>query len=124
MQQLGWVGSLNGAPEESMVVDRPTLQAAGIAFHQQDPDILKVWTLLHFIAMVINGSAKVERRSRKIETIVDAAERFLGLKDFSAKELCGILAQSVPPSQVLEPEGRSGSCLFWQCLFWQWGGLS
>lgn len=33
------VEGLNGAPEESMVVDRPTLQAAGVAFHQQDPDI-------------------------------------------------------------------------------------
>jgi hypothetical protein len=28
------VEGLNGAPEESMVVDRPSLQAAGVAFHQ------------------------------------------------------------------------------------------
>ena len=52
--------------------------------------------------MVINGTAKVERRSRKIEIIVDAGERFLGLKDFSVKELHGILAQDFPHSQVLE----------------------
>ena len=41
MLQLRWepyaaavkgVEGLNGAPEESMVVDRPTLQAAGVAF--------------------------------------------------------------------------------------------
>ena len=57
-----------------------------------------------YIAIVINGTAKVERRSRKIEIIVETAERFLGLKDFSAKELHGILSQAVPPSQVLEPE--------------------
>lgn len=36
------VEGLNGAPEESMVVDRPTLQDAGVAFHQQDPDISMV----------------------------------------------------------------------------------
>jgi hypothetical protein len=35
-----------------------------------------------FIAMVINGTAEVERRSRKIEIIVNVAELFLGLKDF------------------------------------------
>jgi hypothetical protein len=33
-----------------------------------------------FIAMVINGTAKVARRSRKIEIIVEAAERLQGLK--------------------------------------------
>ena len=53
---------------------------AGVAFHQQDPDILKVKKVdfVAFIAMVINSTAKVERRSRKIEIIVEAAERFLG----------------------------------------------
>ena len=58
----------NGVPEESMVVDRPTLQVAGVAFHQQDTDILKVKKVdfVAFIAMVINGTTKVERRSRKI----------------------------------------------------------
>jgi hypothetical protein len=56
-----------------------------------------------FIAMVINGTAKVERRSRKIDIMVNAAERLQGLKDFSAEELHGILSQAVPPSQVLEP---------------------
>ena len=54
-----------------------------------------------FIAMVINGTAMVERKSRKIDIIVDAAERFLGLKHFSAED--GVLSQAVPPSQALEP---------------------
>ena len=44
-----WVEGLNEEPEEFMMVDRPTLQAAEVAFHQQDPNILKVlnlrWTL-------------------------------------------------------------------------------
>jgi hypothetical protein len=102
MQQLfKRVGGLNGALEESMVVDRPSLQAAAVAFHHQDPDILMVKKVdfVAFIHMVINATAKVEGRSRTIEIIVEAAERFLGLKDFLAKELHGIL----PPSQALEP---------------------
>ena len=57
-----------------------------------------------FIAMVINGTAKVGRRSRKMDIIVDAAEWFLGLKDLSADELHGVLSQAVPLSQALEPE--------------------
>ena len=76
-----------------MVLDRPSPQAAGVVFYQQDPDILKVKKVdfVAFIAMVINGTAMVERRSRKIEIIVDAAERFLGLKHFSVKESHGTL---------------------------------
>ena len=62
------VEGLNGASKESMVVDWPTLQDAGVSFHQQDPDILKVKKVdfVAFIAVVINGTAKVDRRSRKI----------------------------------------------------------
>lgn len=33
---------LNGAPEESMMADRPSLKAAGVVVQQQDPDMLKV----------------------------------------------------------------------------------
>ena len=57
-----------------------------------DPDILKVKKVdcVAFIAMVINGTAKVERRSRKVEIRVMSAERLL--KDLSAKEYHGILA--------------------------------
>jgi hypothetical protein len=49
------VEGLNGAPEESMVVDRPSMQAAGVTFHQQDPYILKVKKVdfMAFIAMVL-----------------------------------------------------------------------
>ena len=85
------VEGLIGAPEESMVLHRPSLQAAGVAFHQQDPDILKVKKVdfVAFIAMVINGTAKVGIRSRNVDIIVDAAERFLGLKDFLVEELHG-----------------------------------
>lgn len=37
--------------------------------------------------MVINGTAKVERKSKKIDIIVDEAEWFMGLKDFLAEYL-------------------------------------
>ena len=79
------------------MVYKPSLLAAGVDFHQKDPDFLKVKKVnfVVFMAMVINGPAKVERRSRKIEIIVEELERFLGLKDFSAKELHGILSQAV-----------------------------
>lgn len=40
-----------------------------------------------FMAMVIIGMANVEGKSSTMGIIVDAAERFLGLKDSSAKEL-------------------------------------
>ena len=33
---------LNGAPEESMMVDRSSLKAAGVVVQQQDPDMFKV----------------------------------------------------------------------------------
>jgi hypothetical protein len=45
----------------------------GLHCRLQDPDILKVKKVdfVAFIAMVINALPKVERRSRKIEIIVD-----------------------------------------------------
>lgn len=86
-----------------MVVDRHSLKAAGVAVQRQNPDMLKVQKVdfVAFIAMVINGTAKVERKSWKIDIVVDAAECFLGLKDFLAEELHGVLSQA---SQVIEPD--------------------
>lgn len=55
-----------------------------------------------FIAMVINATAKVERKSRKIE---------LWMRQNGSWD-SGLLTQAVPPSQVIEGkgdlEGRSG----------------
>lgn len=74
------VEGLSG-PEEFMVVDRASLQAAGVASHQKDPEMLHVKKVdfVAFIAMVVNCTAKVERKSRKIDIIVYAAERTEGL---------------------------------------------
>ena len=40
----------NGAPEESMVLNRPSLKAAGFAVQQQYPNMLKLrrWTMWSF----------------------------------------------------------------------------
>ena len=38
-----------------------------------------------FISMVVNCTAQLENNSKKIGVIVNAAERFLGLHDFTAK---------------------------------------
>jgi hypothetical protein len=54
--------------------------------------------------MVVNGTAQVETKSRKIDFIVYAAETLLGLKYFTSDELYGVLSCAVPPSQALEPE--------------------
>lgn len=46
----------------------------------------------------------MEKKSRKIDIIVSAAELFLGLKDLTSEELHGVLSRAVPPSQAPEPE--------------------
>ena len=40
---------------------------------------------LAFIAMVINCTAGMERRSQKIEVVVAAAERYLGVRDLTSE---------------------------------------
>jgi hypothetical protein len=68
-----------------MVVDRSSLQSAGVNFHQQDPDILKVKKVefVAFIAMVINGTATGEKVQEDINHCgcggaLPGTERFLG----------------------------------------------
>lgn len=49
---------------------------------QQEPAILNVKKVdsVSFIALVINGTAQVESKSRKVDIIVNVDELFLGLK--------------------------------------------
>ena len=42
------------------------------------------------IAMVINYTAQVSKKSQKLEIIVAAAVKFLGLKEFTAGDLQGV----------------------------------
>ena len=50
--------------------------------------------LLAFIAMVINCTAEMERKSQKIDVMVAAAEKYLGVRGFTAEELQGVLNES------------------------------
>lgn len=52
--------------------------------------------------MVINCTAQAEK-SKKIGIIVNAAEPFLGLCDFTAEAVQKILLVNVPSSQSSEP---------------------
>lgn len=72
--------------------------------HGWDPPFSANKDFVSFIAMVVNGTAQVETKSRKIDFLVYAAETLLGLKYFTSDELYGVLSCAVPPSQALEPE--------------------
>jgi hypothetical protein len=56
---------------------------------------------LAFIAMVINFTAGTERKSQKMEVVVAAAERYLGVRDLTSEELQGVLSGGVPSFQVV-----------------------
>lgn len=68
-----------------MVVNtgRITLQHTPQPAYQQDPEILQLKKVdfIVFIAMVVNGTVHIEKKSRKVDIIVSAVELFLGLKD-------------------------------------------
>lgn len=50
--------------------------------------------------MVINCTALMERKSQKIYVVVAAAEKYFGVRDFSAEELQEVLREGVPSSQT------------------------
>ena len=49
-----------------------------------------------FTAIVVKGTAREERKSKKKYIITDVVERFLGWEDFSVKELHERLSQADP----------------------------
>jgi hypothetical protein len=44
---------------------------------------------LAFIAMVVNCTTEMEHKSQKIEVVVAAVEKYLGLRGFIAEDLQG-----------------------------------
>jgi hypothetical protein len=54
---------------------------------------------LSLIAMVINCTAQIVQESQKIDLVVAAAEKVLGVRDFST-DLQGVLREGVPSSQA------------------------
>ena len=99
MEEIQRIKKTSDASEE-MVVD--TLQpVVNVCF--QTKDALLRWISLHSLP-VINCTAQVSKKSKKLDIIVAVAEKFLGLKNFTSKDLQVVLAPEDPPSQVpLEP---------------------
>ena len=65
---------------------------------QSDISFSKI-AFLAFIEMVINCTAGMERKSQKIEAVVEAAERHLGVWDLTSEELQDVLSGDVPSFQ-------------------------
>ena len=58
-----------------------------------------------FIATVINYTAQVSKKLKKLDIIVAAAYKYLGLQEFTAEDLQRVLAmEDVPPYQAPVPE--------------------
>ena len=53
--------------------------------------------------MVINCTTEMERKSHKIYAVVAAAEKYLGVRDFTAEDLHGVFNDSVSSSQDCWP---------------------
>ena len=55
---------------------------------------------LAYMAMVVNCTAEMECKSQRIDVVVAAAEKYLGVQDFTAEELQGVFNNSVLSSQA------------------------
>ena len=88
----GSVPERSGACSRSVPVqgDRPT----------SDTCFSKI-SFLAFIAMVINCTAGMERKSQKIEVDMAAVEGYLGVRDLTSEELQGVLSGGVTSFQVV-----------------------
>ena len=51
--------------------------------------------------MVINCTAEIEHKSQKKYVVVAAAEKYLGVRDFTSEELQHVLSGSVQSSQAV-----------------------
>jgi hypothetical protein len=81
---------------EEMVVDTPQ-PVVNVCCQTKDTQCIKNMDFVAFIATVINCTAQVSKKSKKLDVIVAATERFLALMDFTS-------APEDQPSQVpLEP---------------------
>ena len=46
--------------------------------------------------MVINCTAEMKRKSQKIDVVVAATEKYVGIRDLKREELQGVLSGGVP----------------------------
>ncbi|KAK6328805.1 hypothetical protein J4Q44_G00007830 [Coregonus suidteri] len=84
---------------EDMVVDRPQ-PVLNVCCQSKDTLCVKKVDFVVIFATVINCTAQFSKKSKKLDIIVAAAEKFLGLKDFTSEDLQGVLSPEDPPSQV------------------------
>ena len=87
--------------EEDMAVDAPQPVANGIPQSSYlDTFSVKKVDFVAFIASVINRTAQMSKKPEQLDIIIAAAKKFLGLQDFPAEALQGLLSpENVPPSQ-------------------------
>lgn len=87
--KISAVESVSNAEAVKRVEKLSISEGPVVVNHQQDLENLHVKKVdfVSFIAMVVNGTAQVEKKSRKIDFIVYAAELLLGLKYFISGEL-------------------------------------
>ena len=52
------------------------------------------------MAMVVNCTAGIEQKSQRIDVVMATAGKDLGVREFTAEELKGVLNDSVPSSQA------------------------
>ena len=80
-------GSMGRDPERSGVSSR------SVPVQRDRPTIEMCYSkmgFLAFIAMVINFTTRTESKSQKIDVVVAAAERYLGVRYFTSEELQGV----------------------------------
>lgn len=51
--------------------------------------------------MVINCTAEMECKSQRIDVVVAAPEKYLGIRELTSEEFQGVLSGGVPSSQVV-----------------------
>ena len=56
--------------------------------------------LYFFMAMFVNCTTGMERKSKRTDVVVAALEKYLGIQDFTAEELQDVLNNSVSSSQA------------------------
>ena len=57
---------------------------------------------LAFLAMVIYCAAEAERKSERIEIVVDAARKFFDIEEITGENVQGLLREAFRPSQSLD----------------------
>lgn len=84
-----------------LVLDAPQSMVKVCQLREPDMQYVKKVDFVAFIATVINCTAQVATKSKKLDIIVAAVGKYLRLQEFTAEDLQGLLAtEDVTPSQA------------------------